>query len=139
MDSDRIRLHTKSGAEYTERLPGMVENFKRLPMRSAIINGELCLVAADGLPRFYWLLHDAHALAGRNGQDVFRFRSASPGRRRSPTPAALRAEARFRSAVQAVEVAVMTRVDTFSNGEVALEKFISIWVGARQRNGSCNH
>jgi|SRR5215475_8599742 len=59
MDSDRIRLHTKSGAEYTERLPGMVENFKRLPMRSAIINGELCLVAADGLPRFYWLLHDA--------------------------------------------------------------------------------
>src|SRR5215813_12926724 len=65
MDSDRIRLHTKSGAEYTERLPGMVENFKRLPMRSAIINGELCLVAADGLPRFYWLLHDAHALAGR--------------------------------------------------------------------------
>src|SRR5215475_3361368 len=75
MDSDRIRLHTKSGAEYTERLPGMVENFKRLPMRSAIINGELCLVAADGLPLFHWLLHDAHALAGRNGQDVFRFRS----------------------------------------------------------------
>src|SRR5215813_696505 len=57
-DGDRVRLHSKSGAEYTERLPGMVDHFKRLPTRSATLDGELCLIGADGRPRFYKLLYE---------------------------------------------------------------------------------
>src|SRR5262249_13029823 len=47
------RLHSKSGAEYTDRLPNTVDAFKSMPTRSAVLDGELCLTGADGLPRFY--------------------------------------------------------------------------------------
>jgi bifunctional non-homologous end joining protein LigD len=57
-DGDCVRLFSKGGAEYSDRLPGMVESFKRLPTRSAILDGELCSIGADGRPRFYKLLHD---------------------------------------------------------------------------------
>lgn len=57
-DGDRVRLYSKSGTEYTDRLPGMVEHFRRLRTRSAVIDGQLCLIGADGLPRFYWLLNE---------------------------------------------------------------------------------
>lgn len=74
-----------------------------------------------------------NALARRNGNDLYRFRSASPGRRRSPTSAALRAEVDLDRLCKQSKVAVMTRVDTFPNGEVSLEKIRSISVGARHK------
>ena len=57
-DGDRVRLFSKSGAEYTDRLRGMVEDFRRLPTRSAVLDGELCFIGADGLPRFYQMLRE---------------------------------------------------------------------------------
>src|SRR5262249_51732160 len=36
-----------------DRLPAMVGAFKSIPTRSAVLDGELCLMPADGLPSFY--------------------------------------------------------------------------------------
>jgi bifunctional non-homologous end joining protein LigD len=41
-DGGDVRLYSKSGAEYDDRLPGMVEAFAKLPTRAAILDGELC-------------------------------------------------------------------------------------------------
>jgi len=57
-DGDHARLYSRSGAEYSDRLPGMVEGFRRLPTSSAILDGELVYLGADGLPRFYKRLHE---------------------------------------------------------------------------------
>jgi bifunctional non-homologous end joining protein LigD len=54
-DSD-VRLYSKSGAEYTDRLPGMVEAFAALPTRSAVLDGELCLIDPTGSAHFYKLM-----------------------------------------------------------------------------------
>src|SRR5262249_51319323 len=40
-DGDRARLHSKSGAEYTNRLPNTVDAFKSVPTRSAVLDGEV--------------------------------------------------------------------------------------------------
>jgi ATP-dependent DNA ligase len=40
-DGARVRLYSRHGAEYTDRLPRMVEAFSELPTRSAILDGEL--------------------------------------------------------------------------------------------------
>jgi ATP dependent DNA ligase domain len=45
-DGSDVRLNSKSGAEYTERLPSMVAAFANLPARTAILDGELCLIDA---------------------------------------------------------------------------------------------
>ena len=37
-DGDRVRLHSKSGAEYTNRLPNTVDAFKSMPTRSAVLD-----------------------------------------------------------------------------------------------------
>jgi bifunctional non-homologous end joining protein LigD len=37
----RVRFYSRSGAEYTDRLPRMVEAFAKLPTASAIPDGEL--------------------------------------------------------------------------------------------------
>ena len=64
-DGDLVRLFTKSGAEYSDRPPGMVEHLKRLPTRAATLDGELCLIGTDGRPRFLRAIAgDASAPAG---------------------------------------------------------------------------
>ena len=40
----RVRFYSRHGAEYTDRLPGMVEAFAKLPAQSAILDGDLCLI-----------------------------------------------------------------------------------------------
>ena len=51
-----VRLYSRHGAEYTDRLPGMVEAFAKLPARAAILDGELRLMremrTRVGVPRF---------------------------------------------------------------------------------------
>ena len=44
------------GAEYTDRLPGMVEAFGKLPTQSAILDGELVLIDPRGAAHFYLLM-----------------------------------------------------------------------------------
>jgi bifunctional non-homologous end joining protein LigD len=54
-DGQRVRLFSKSGAEYTDRLPGMVDAFIDISVNSAIIDGELCFIGGDGQADFYRL------------------------------------------------------------------------------------
>jgi bifunctional non-homologous end joining protein LigD len=51
-DGDQVRLFSKSGAEYTDRLPRMAECFTHLPTRSAVRDGELVCVGAGGQANF---------------------------------------------------------------------------------------
>lgn len=53
-DGDRVRLYSRSGAEYTDRLPRMVEAFAKLPARAAVLDGN----GADGQAKFYRLMHE---------------------------------------------------------------------------------
>jgi bifunctional non-homologous end joining protein LigD len=55
-DGTRIRLYSRHGAEYTDRLPRMAEAFAKLPTRSAIVDGELCLIDPRGSAHFYRLM-----------------------------------------------------------------------------------
>jgi bifunctional non-homologous end joining protein LigD len=48
----RVRLYSKSGAEWSDRLPGLVEVFAALPTESAVLDGELCLCDSRGRPDF---------------------------------------------------------------------------------------
>jgi len=54
-DGRRVRLFSKSGAEYTDRLPGMVDAFIDMPVNSTIIDGELCFIGGDGQADFHRL------------------------------------------------------------------------------------
>lgn len=56
-DGARVRFYSRHGAEYTDRLPRMVEAFGKLPTQSAILDGELCLIDPGGAAHFYRLMH----------------------------------------------------------------------------------
>ena len=51
-----VRLYTKGGQDWTERLAALAEAFKGLPARSAVLDGEIIMADAGGLPDFR-LLH----------------------------------------------------------------------------------
>ncbi len=51
-----VRFYSRHGAEYTDRLPRMVEAFGKLPTQSAILDGELVLIDPTGAAHFYRLM-----------------------------------------------------------------------------------
>jgi bifunctional non-homologous end joining protein LigD len=51
----QVRLYSRRGNEWTRRLPGLVDELAGIPCRSAIIDAELCLPDAGGVPDFYGL------------------------------------------------------------------------------------
>ena len=51
-DGSSVRLYSRHGADYTDRLPGMVEAFGKLPTQTAILDGELCLIDPRGAAHF---------------------------------------------------------------------------------------
>ena len=55
-DGNVVRLYSRHGAEYTDRLPGMVEAFAKLPTSGAILDGELVLIDPRGAAHFYRLM-----------------------------------------------------------------------------------
>jgi hypothetical protein len=55
-DGREVRLYSRHGAEFTNRLPGMVEAFSKLPTQSAILDGELVLLDPRGAAHFYRLM-----------------------------------------------------------------------------------
>jgi bifunctional non-homologous end joining protein LigD len=54
-----VRLFSRNGADWTDRLPAIAAAFARLPARVAQIDGELCLCDADGRPDFRELMRAA--------------------------------------------------------------------------------
>jgi bifunctional non-homologous end joining protein LigD len=64
-DGAGVRLYSKSGADYTDRLPTMVEAFGNLPTQSAILDGELVPYRSPGFRSFLPAdVSDADELAG---------------------------------------------------------------------------
>ena len=55
-DGGDVRFYSRSGAEYTDRLPDMRKAFVELPTRAAILDGELCLIDPRGAAHFYRLM-----------------------------------------------------------------------------------
>ena len=58
-DGKQIRVLTRSGADWTKRMPTMAEALARLPARVAQIDGELCLCDSEGRPDFRALMRAA--------------------------------------------------------------------------------
>jgi bifunctional non-homologous end joining protein LigD len=59
-----VRMYSRNGHEWTERLPVLVEALRAIPCRSAVIDAELCLPGAGGAPDFRKL----HGAMGRRRQ-----------------------------------------------------------------------
>ena len=55
-DGSDVRFYSRSGAEYTDRLPDMRKAFAEMPTRAAILDGELCLIDPRGAAHFYRLM-----------------------------------------------------------------------------------
>jgi bifunctional non-homologous end joining protein LigD len=50
-----VRLFSRRGAEWSKRLPGLVDALRAIPTKSVILDGELCLPDAGGVPDFVGL------------------------------------------------------------------------------------
>ena len=121
-DCRRVRLFSKSGAVYSDRLPGMVEAFATLPATTAILDGELVFTRENGAPHFYALMGQMRTkrpdesrlmfwvfdLLHENGLDL-RHRPLSE-RKRDLTRLCRKAK-----------IPCMRQVDAFPEGEVLLE------------------
>jgi hypothetical protein len=55
-DGSDVRLYSKSGADYCNKLPSMRNAFAKLPTNSAILDGELCLMDPRGGTNFWRLI-----------------------------------------------------------------------------------
>ena len=55
-EGNHVRLYSRHGAEYTDRLRGMAAAFAKLPTISAILDGELVLIDPRGAAHFYRLM-----------------------------------------------------------------------------------
>jgi bifunctional non-homologous end joining protein LigD len=54
-EGHQVRLYSRRGNEWTDRLPRLVAALADITCRSAIIDAELCLRGAGGVPNFYGL------------------------------------------------------------------------------------
>lgn len=103
-DRDTIRLFSKRGIDWTERLPGLAEAFLELPPLSAVLDGELCFCDNRDRPDFRAL----HAEMRRSRPDVSRmaflcFRPDISRSRRFAPPVVQRAPERFESGFAPVD------------------------------------
>jgi ATP-dependent DNA ligase len=57
-DGAGVRLYSRHGADYSDRLPRMAEWFAHLSTRSAILDGELVLLDPRGAAHFYRLMRE---------------------------------------------------------------------------------
>jgi ATP dependent DNA ligase domain len=70
-DGSDIRLYSRHGAEYTERLPRMAEAFAKLPTQSVILDGELVLIDPRGAAHFYRLMAQMRTSSPDESQLMF--------------------------------------------------------------------
>ena len=70
-DGSDVRLYSKSGGEYSSKLPGMRKSFAELPTNSAILDGELCLIDPRGGAHFYRLMTQMRTRWPEEGLLVF--------------------------------------------------------------------
>jgi ATP-dependent DNA ligase len=53
---DEVRLFSRNGKDFTNRFPGICEAVLALPVKTAVIDGELVACDAEGKPDFYALM-----------------------------------------------------------------------------------
>ena len=70
-DGSVVQFYSRHGAEYTDRLPGMVEAFRKLPTQSAILDGELVLIDSRGAAHFYLLMSQMRTNSPDESQLMF--------------------------------------------------------------------
>lgn len=70
-NGNQIRIHSRSGADYSDRLPLMVEAFAELPTRAAVLDGELCLLDATGAANFRALMAEMRTRGPDESQLMF--------------------------------------------------------------------
>ena len=81
-DGSNVRFYSRHGAEYTDRLSGMAEAFGKLPTKTAILDGELCLIDPRGAAHFYRLMAEMRTNhPGRVPANVSRVRHIAPRQR----------------------------------------------------------
>ena len=51
-DGRDVRIYTRGGYDWSKRLPAVAAAFLELPCRAAILDGELCVPDARGVPDF---------------------------------------------------------------------------------------
>jgi len=51
-DGRQVKLYSRSGYDWTKRLPAFAETLRALPCHSAVLDGELCLPGPGGAPDF---------------------------------------------------------------------------------------
>ena len=51
-DGRQVMLYSRSGYEWTRRLPALAETLRGLPCHSAVLDGELCLPGPGRVPDF---------------------------------------------------------------------------------------
>src|SRR5262245_29279757 len=56
----QIRLYSRSGFEWTRRLPDLAQALAEIPCRTAVLDAELCRPGADGSPDFFGLHRSMH-------------------------------------------------------------------------------
>ena len=57
-DGSDVRVYSKTGSDWTPKLPSIAREFAALQARSAIIDGELCHSGASGRPDFRALMRE---------------------------------------------------------------------------------
>jgi bifunctional non-homologous end joining protein LigD len=87
----QVRLHSKSGADWTDRLPRLVEAFAELPTRAAVLDGELCLIDATGAAHFKALMAEMRTRVPDETQLFFAFDILHQGWGRLAPTSAVRA------------------------------------------------
>ncbi|HVU03622.1 MAG TPA: DNA ligase D [Polyangiaceae bacterium] len=55
IERGRVTLASRSGADWTERFPALVAALQRLDVKDALLDGEICALGDDGIPRFQLL------------------------------------------------------------------------------------
>ena len=70
-DGSDVRFYSRSGAEYTDRLPDMRKAFAEMPTRAAILDCELCLIDPRGGAQFYWLMAQMRTGSPDESQLIF--------------------------------------------------------------------
>jgi bifunctional non-homologous end joining protein LigD len=70
VESGKVRIFSRNGKEWTDALPGIAAAVKKLPLKSAWIDGEVAMLAANGTTSFQLL---QNALADPNAAALVYF------------------------------------------------------------------
>ena len=72
LDHGRVNLRTRSGLDWTDRYPSVVDALSRLRVKTALIDGEVAVIGDDGVTHFQ-LLQNAGAPGARHQPIYFVF------------------------------------------------------------------